>query len=107
MPENLKIHDENIPITIKKSPNRKRTLSFRMSEAGLTIQIPIKTKEDYLEKVITKRLNWIYKHWLNLKSVQIHKNQNSNKNSFYFRGEIYDIQLIKTDKKRPVFEFRD
>ncbi|MDD2515910.1 MAG: DUF45 domain-containing protein, partial [Candidatus Gracilibacteria bacterium] len=107
MLENIRIQNETIPLIIKKSPNRKRTLSFHMTEIGLTIQIPLKTKEDYLEKIITKRLDWIYKHWQNLKNIKVNKIQDINIDRIYYRGEIYELEILETDKKRCKINFEN
>lgn len=107
MLENIRIQNETIPLIIKKSPNRKRTLSFHMTEIWLTIQIPLKTKEDYLEKIITKRLDWIYKHWQNLKNIKVNKIQDINIDRIYYRGEIYKLEILETDKKRCKINFEN
>ncbi len=95
----LIINNEKIPITISTSSRRKKSLSFRVAENGLTVRIPVWINNSLLQKFIDKRQNWIYDNWLIQKTKNQNKKEYVSGEWFMYKWKTYRLKIIKTDEK--------
>ena len=95
-PDKINIKNEIIPIFLNKSINRKRTLSFKITDLWLTIKSPLKINETKVYEILIKRSEWIHKNWIkqiNLKNDLIN---HSKSESFFYKWEICNAESIKS-----------
>ena len=69
----LEINNEKIPVSILKSANRKRSLSFKVSNEGLIIRTPVRFSYSLIDKFLSKKQDWIYQCWVNKKKNALEK----------------------------------
>lgn len=100
----LKIEKEVIPMFIKSSPQRQKTISLKVINSGLHIHTPIRYNQDIFDKYLQKKHSWILEHWLKFKTKNLKKEYVSGE-SFLYKGRLYRLKVIKAKQKDCKMEF--
>lgn len=100
----LKIDKEVIPIFIKSSPQRQKTISLKVINSWLHIHTPIRYNQDIFDKYLQKKHSWILEHWLKFKTKNIKKEYVSWE-SFPYKGRLYRLKVSKTNQEDSNMEF--
>ncbi len=88
---------KNIPYTLKRSKKR-RSIGLRIDDHGLTVSVPVRASEKWLQSVLQEKANWVVAKldgWKSRKTVAIVWADGA---SIPFRGE--DFVLVLAQKVR-------
>lgn len=100
----LKIEKEVIPIFIKSSPQRQKTISLKVINSWLHIHTPIRYNQDMFDKYLEKKHSWILEHWLKFKTKNLQKEYVSGE-SFPYKGRLYRLKVVKSIQKDCKIDF--
>lgn len=91
-----------IPVSIKKSPNRK-TWSLSVSPGGLVeLSVPLQTTNDKVNELLSKHSPWIFKRFKKLSKIpRIELSQKwIDGESYYYNGKSHTLQLKRSNYSR-------
>ena len=58
------INGTEIPVTVKRSSKRRKTISIKLENGGVTVTAPLREKQEYILQVVYSKRDWIYKRYL-------------------------------------------
>ena len=88
---------KSIPYTLKRSKKR-RSIGLRIDDHGLTVSVPLRTSEKWLQSVLHDKANWVVEKLAGWQSKKIPRIIWAEGSVIPFRGEEFTLKL--TPKKR-------
>jgi predicted metal-dependent hydrolase len=90
------IGNVKIPYTVTDS-SKTKYIKLIMDIKGLRVVKPIRTKMEEVEKVLTTKINWIYKHYSDFQTMKVdeYKREWQSGELVLYRGKSYNIRVLK------------
>jgi len=82
-----------ITYTLKRS-NKRRSIGLRIDDSGLTVSMPLRATEKWLDSVLNEKANWVVEKLGNWKSKKQAIPQWIDGEKIAFRGETFTLRVI-------------
>jgi hypothetical protein len=82
-----------ITYTLKRS-NKRRSIGLRIDDSGLTVSMPLRATEKWLDSVLSEKANWVVEKLGNWKSKKPAIPQWIDGEKIAFRGEQFILRII-------------
>lgn len=105
----LIINNEVIPVSIKRSRIRRKTIRFSITKKWLEIMTPMTYSNSTLKKFFKNEENWIYESWIQQKKTNDNENSNNNTDleKILYKWDYYLLQIKMRTRKRSRLEFKN
>lgn len=92
----LKIETVSIPMHVKSSPNRRKTISLRVAKTWLHINTPVKYNQTIFDRFLVSKHAWILRMREKMSSVT-HEREYVSWESFYYKWKQYRLKVVLWD----------
>lgn len=102
--ETIEIPDSDLPATIVRSKNRKRTVSLGIDPSGkVIITAPTSTPLETIVEITRSKLDWINKHLKEKRQLEEYHFDKEfiSGESIQFLGKLYILKIIEGDEDLP------
>ena len=89
-----------ISYTLKRSP-RRRSIGLQINDDGLTVSVPLRASEKWLQSVIQEKAGWVVNKLDSWQSNKVPAQKWADGETILFRGETFMLRLIPGLFKAP------
>ena len=97
---NLQLPDQLITYTLKRS-HKRRSIGLRIDERGLTVSLPLRATETWLESVLQEKSAWVADKLANWQTRKTAPQSWQDGASLIFRGEEFVLRVVPSVRTQP------